>query len=86
MANIKSAAKRAQIGERNRLQNKSVKTGLKTIEKKLNTAVETNDKASSQILIQAVKSFDKAASKGVISKNAANRKKSKMQKKINASA
>lgn len=86
MANIKSAAKKAQIGERNRLQNKSVKTGLKTIEKKLNTAVEANDEASNQILTQAVKSFDKAASKGIISKNAANRKKSKMQKKINASA
>ena len=86
MANIKSAEKRAQIGERNRLKNKSVKTGLKTIEKKLNTAVETNDKASSELLAKAVKSFDRAASKGIIHKNAANRKKSKMQKKINASA
>lgn len=86
MANIKSAEKRAQIGERNRVKNKSVKTGLKTIEKKLNTAIEANDKESSQLLTQAVKSFDKAASKGVIHKNAANRKKSKMQKKINASA
>jgi ribosomal protein S20 len=35
MANIKSAEKRAQIGERNRVKNKSVKTGLKTIEKKI---------------------------------------------------
>ncbi len=86
MANIKSAAKRAQIGETNRLRNKSVKTGLKTIEKKLNTAIESNDKDSNQLLAEAMKSFDKAASKNVIHKNAANRKKSKMQKKINASA
>jgi len=85
MANIKSAEKRALIGERNRLRNKGIKTGLKTVEKKLNIALESNDKASEQILNEAVQNFDKAAGKGVISKNAANRKKSKMQKKFNAS-
>jgi small subunit ribosomal protein S20 len=86
MANIKSAVKRAQISEKNRLKNKSVKTGLKTAEKKLNAAMEANDGSSGQILKEAVKSFDRAASKGIIHKNAANRKKSKMQKKLNASA
>lgn len=87
MANIKSSAKRAEIGERNRVKNKSVKTGLKSIEKKFNAALENNDKAlSAQMFTEAVKSFDTAVTKGVIHKNAANRKKSNMQKKLNASA
>jgi small subunit ribosomal protein S20 len=85
MANIKSSAKRAEIGERNRVKNKSVKTGLKTIEKKFNAALEGDDKTlSSQIFTEAVKCFDTAVTKGVIHKNAANRKKSAMQKKLNA--
>jgi small subunit ribosomal protein S20 len=87
VANIKSSAKRAEIGERNRVKNKSVKTGLKSIEKKFNAALENNDKAlSAQMFTEAVKSFDTAVTKGVIHKNAANRKKSNMQKKLNASA
>ncbi len=85
MANIKSSEKRAAIGERNRLRNKSVKTNLKTVEKKFLTAVNSNDaEASKTLLDEAMKKFDTAVSKGVLHKNTAARKKSRLQNKFNA--
>ncbi|MGI6349840.1 MAG: 30S ribosomal protein S20 [Eubacteriaceae bacterium] len=85
MANIKSSAKRAEIGERNRVKNKSVKTSLKSIEKKLDVAIAEKDvNLSEEVLKEAVKKYDTAAAKGVIHKNAANKKKSSMQTKVNA--
>ena len=40
MANTKSALKRAQIGERNRLRNKAYKSAVKTLMKKYFSSVE----------------------------------------------
>lgn len=85
MANIKSSAKRAEIGERNRVRNKGTKTGLKSIEKKLNAAIAEKDvKLSEEVLKEAVTKLDTAAAKGIIHKNAAGRKKSSMQTKVNS--
>ncbi|MBO4361050.1 MAG: 30S ribosomal protein S20 [Eubacteriaceae bacterium] len=87
MANIKSAKKRALTNEKRRLRNKMVKTNLKTTEKQFLAAVAEGDveKAQSGYRL-ASKKFDMAASKGIIHKNAANRKKSKLAKKLNAMA
>ena len=84
LANIKSAKKRAITNEKSRLQNKTVKTNLKTSEKEFLKAVEKGNAEQAQALCkEATKKFDMAASKGVIHKNAADRKKSQLAKKLN---
>ena len=76
MANIKSQIKRNRQNEKARLRNKSVKSSLKTVIRKLNEASEAgNVEAATSLLRAASRQLDKAASKGVIHKNqAANRK------------
>ena len=82
MPNIKSAEKRVLIGERNNLRNRIVKSGIKTVLKKFDAAVAANDANSNVLLAKAASAVDKAASKGVIHKNAANRKKARLAKKL----
>ena len=85
MANIKSAKKRALTNEKSRVRNKMIKTNLKTTEKEFLAAVESGDaEVVKAACIKATKKFDKAASKGIIHKNAADRKKSQFAKKVNA--
>ena len=76
MANIKSQIKRNRQNEKARLRNKSVKSSLKTVIRKLNEASEAgNSEAATALLRDASRKLDKAVSKGVIHKNqAANRK------------
>lgn len=84
LANIKSAKKRALTNEKRRLRNKMVVTNLKTTEKQFLAALAEGDvqKAEEGYKL-ASKKFDMAAAKGIIHKNAANRKKSKLAKKLN---
>ena len=82
LPNIKSAEKRVIIGERNNLRNRIVKSGVKTTLKKFDAAVVNNDAGAADLLKQAASIVDKAASKGVIHKNAANRKKAQLARKV----
>lgn len=85
MANSKSAKKRVLINERNRVRNQAVKTRVKTMTKKVLAAVETADvEAAKAALTVAYKEFDKAVTKGVLKKNTASRKKSRLAAKVNA--
>lgn len=85
MANIKSAKKRAITNEKSRIRNKAVKTNLKTTEKQFLAASAQGDAEKVKEAYKAVSAkFDIAASKGVIHKNAANRKKSRLAKKAAA--
>lgn len=85
MANIKSQIKRIKVAERQRLRNKSVKSALKTYVTKFNNAVTAGDKTIAETALKtAVKNFDKAAEKGIIHKNNAANKKSRMVKRFNA--
>lgn len=81
MPNIKSAEKRVLVGERNRLRNRSAKSALKTAVKKFDAAAGSAETAQAA-LVAAASAVDKAASKGVIHKNAANRKKAQLAKQI----
>lgn len=85
MANIKSAKKRVLIAERNRERNVAIKSSIKTAVKKVLEAVQEGkaDEAK-DALSQAYKLYDKAVSKGVLHKNTAARKKSRLTKKVNA--
>lgn len=87
MANIKSAQKRIDVIERNTARNKSNKSKMKTAIKKANTAIEAGeiDKAK-EIMPATVSTIDKSVTKGVIHKNAANRRKSRIAKKLDSAA
>lgn len=85
MANIKSAKKRIKVIETKTLRNKMIKSALKTYIKKFEAAVDAKDAAEVANAYKTVAvSLDMAASKGVIHKNKANRKKSRLALKLNA--
>jgi len=74
-----SALKRARQAEKNRLRNKAVRTEIRTVSKKVETAVDKKDKAEAQkAFMEASEVISKAASKGVIHKNTASRKISRL--------
>ena len=83
MANIKSQIKRNRQNEKARLRNKSVKSSLKTVIRKLNEASTSGDIENAKTLLRdASRQLDKAASKGVIHKNQAANRKSAIAKRI----
>ncbi len=84
MANIKSQKKRNITNAKRHERNKSVRAELKTRTKRAEATVGADD--NDEAVRAAVKRIDTAASKGVIHKNAAARKKSRLMKKVNASA
>jgi small subunit ribosomal protein S20 len=84
MANIKSAIKRVQTSEKRRAQNAAFKSDLRTSIKTFNAKAENNDvEGAKEAFLVATKKIDKAADKGLIHKNAANRQKSRLQKRLN---
>ena len=84
MANIKSAKKRILVSERNAEKNKAIKTGVKTAVKKVRAAVEANDKeAAEKALVNATTTIEKACTKGVLHKNTASRKVSRLAQAVN---
>ena len=66
------------------MQNKVLKTSIKTVMKKYKAAVETGDKElAGKAYLEAVKQIDKAVAKGIIHKNNAARKKSQFTLLLN---
>jgi small subunit ribosomal protein S20 len=85
MPNIKSAIKRTKTNEARRLRNASQKSALRSAVKQADVAVVGTDvNAAKAALAVAQKKLDKAATKGLIHKNAAARKKSRISKKVKA--
>ena len=83
MPNIKSAMKRVKVNEKKNLRNR--KSAMRTSIKKYDAAVAAGT-ADVQALSAVASAVDKAASKGVIHKNAANRKKARLAKRLNKAA
>ena len=79
MANIKSAKKRVLIAEANRQRNVAFKTSIKTAVKKALALAAVEDKDALNSAISKVYQLcDKAVSKGILHKNTAARKKSRL--------
>jgi small subunit ribosomal protein S20 len=79
MANIKSAKKRVLIAEVNRQRNVAFKTSIKSaIKKALTLAAESDKDALNAAISNVYKLCDKAVSKGILHKNTAARKKSRL--------
>ncbi|MBW3580195.1 MAG: 30S ribosomal protein S20 [Actinomycetota bacterium] len=86
MANIKSQIKRNLQNERRRLRNKAVRSELRTRTRSAITAAEAGAENRVEALRLAVKRLDEAASKGVIHKNTAARRKSRLMRRISAAS
>lgn len=86
MANSKSALKRVQVSERNRLRNRAYKSAVKTLMKKFFTAVDRQVTSSSPEAMEEVQyrfsitysKIDKAVKRGVLHPNSGARKKSRL--------
>ena len=86
MPNIKSAKKRVKVNAVKALRNKSIKSALHTTIKKADTAISTGAENKGEALSVAIKSIDKAVAKGILHKNTAARRKSRLVLKSNKSA
>lgn len=85
MPNIKSAIKRVKIIEKKTLRNNMIKSGYKSAVRKFEEAVEAgNIEEAKTLFVEATKKIDQACTKGVIVKNTAARKKSRLAKMLNA--
>lgn len=80
MANTSSAKKAVRTIARRTERNKAIRTGVKTALKKANT---TSKEGAAAALAGASKALDQAAAKGVIHKNKAARKKSRLARRLN---
>lgn len=77
--------KRVKVSEKQNLRNRMITSSVKTAVKKFDKALESNDEAAiNGTYTYAVSMVDKAVTKGVLHKNAANRKKAQLAKKLAA--
>jgi small subunit ribosomal protein S20 len=87
MANSPQARKRARQAEKRRVRNAGQRSRMRTFIKKVIAAVEAGDKEQAQAAFKtAVPVIDSAVSKGLIHKNNAARKKSRLNAKVRALA
>ena len=84
MANIKSQLKRNRQTVKRTERNKAVRSELKTRTKAVTAGAATGVENLAELARAAQKRIDKAATKGVIHKNAASRRKSRLAKRVNA--
>jgi len=80
LANTKSAQKRIKANERRRLRNQSYRSRAKTLVKKAEQQLAAP--TAEEAVREAIRSLDKAAVKGIIHKNNAARRKSRLMKKL----
>ena len=84
MANLQSSKKRIKSNLRREQRNVSVKSAIKTAINKVEQAVAEGDLETARASFsEAVSALDSAAAKGIVKKNTASRKKSRLAKKIN---
>ena len=84
MANIKSAKKRILVSKKKEMRNKSIKSKIKTLVKKLEAAIEAGNKAEAEEALKVcVSEISKATSKGIFHKNTAARKISRLTVAVN---
>lgn len=83
MPNIKSQKDRVVQTKKENLHNKAIKSNLKTVVKKADAAIAAGAADKEAAVVAAVSAIDKAASKGVLHKNTAARKISRMAKRAN---
>lgn len=86
MANTKTAKKMIKVHDRRKKRNQPIRTAVKSIFKKAETTLTANGEDIAAVAKEAASVIDKAASKGVVHKNKAARKKSRLDKKVFAAS
>jgi small subunit ribosomal protein S20 len=81
VANIRSQIKRNRQTIKRQARNKAVRSELRTRTKRANSAIAEGDENSEETIRLAIKRIDKAAAKGVIHKNQAANRKSRLMKR-----
>ena len=85
MANSKSAKKRILVAERRRLRNRPFRSAARTLVKKAEMAIQAGDQETAEPAVKlALSTLDRVCSKGVIHKNNAARRKSRLAAKYNS--
>lgn len=84
MPNIKSAIKRVEVTRKRTIRNARIKSALRTTIRRFEEAMKAADRVEADLkLRRAVVAIDKAVTKGILHKNAASRKKSRLTKRFN---
>ncbi len=84
MANTASAIKRVRQEAKRRARNHAVKSRMRTTVKRAQIAIDAGDMAqANEAVVAAVREIDKAAKKGVIHRNQAARRKSRLMQRLN---
>jgi len=84
VANLRSAIRDIRKSRRRAERNQSVKSAIKTFVKKTRAAIAGGDEHAMESLSSTSALLDKAAKRNIIHKNAANRRKSRLAKRLNA--
>ncbi len=84
MANIKSQIKRNKQNEKRRLRNRIVRGSTRSAVNKARVAIGEQNENREDLVLKAIVALDKAVQKGVIHKNNAARKKSRLMKRLAA--
>ena len=87
MANNKQSKKRILINETKRLRNRPYRSAARTFVKKAELAIKSGDQEAAATAVgDALSMLDRVASKGIIHRNNAARRKSRLMKKFNGAA
>jgi len=85
MANTRSALKRARQSEQRRVRNAAIRSGVRTAVKSARTALGREDVEQARATVsRTARLLDKAVTKGVLHRNAAARRKSRLSRLLNA--
>ncbi len=84
MANTRSQMKRNRQNETARLRNKAVRSRVRTLTRRFDEAHSAGDREAADAAYQVVsRELDRAATKGVVHRNTAANRKSKMARRLN---
>jgi small subunit ribosomal protein S20 len=84
LANIQSQIKRNKQNEKRRLSNRLARGSARSAVIKARADFEANSPETKEDVLKAISALDKAAESGVIHKNSAARRKSRLMKKLNS--
>jgi small subunit ribosomal protein S20 len=82
VANTKSAQKAMRQAERRTLRNRAARSSVRTYVKNATEAVASSSTGAAEVVRVAVRALDKAAQKGIVHRNAAARRKSRLMTRL----
>jgi small subunit ribosomal protein S20 len=84
VANLRSALRDIKKSRKRAERNQSVRSAIKTFVKKTRAAITAGEETAAALVSETSALVDKAAKRNIIHKNAANRRKSRLARRLNA--